>query len=201
MKMKLKNRLMLVAALTMLFACQSKPKITNYQINTETSTVEWKGNAPHHFHSGSFDVAGEITLANDTITGGGFTIPIASITNYELPDAPKEQLLAHLKSPDFFNIAVHPNAKFKITQVKPLNVDTAKANYQIIGNFTLIGKTLPLSFPAKITKLKDTLNAIAEFEFNRLQWGMSSYNDPKQKMHILPEIEIKLNLQFVNKTK
>jgi polyisoprenoid-binding protein YceI len=198
--MKLKTLIVLTMALTMFIACQSEPETAIYQINPKTSTVEWKGNAPHHFHSGSFDVSGEITLTNDSITGGGFTIPITSITNYELPEAPKEQLLAHLKGPDFFNIAVHPNAKFKITGVKSLVGDSA-ANYQISGDFTLIGQTHPLSFPAKITKAKDSLNAIAEFKFNRLQWGMSSYNDPKQQMYILPDIEIKLNLQFASKAK
>lgn len=198
---KLKTLILLITTLTVLIACQSKPILTTYQINSKTSTVEWKGNAPHHFHSGSFDVSGEITVENDSITGGAFTIPIASITNYELPDAPKEQLLSHLKSPEFFNIAIHPNAKFEITEVKPLNKDTTKANYQISGNFTLIGKTLPLSFSAKIVKVNESIQAIADFSFNRLKWGMTSYNDPKQQMYILPDIGIKLNLQFMPSAK
>jgi len=192
---KMKFMMMLVASTMLFIACKHNPELNTYQINAKTSTVEWKGNAPHHFHSGSFDVSGELTMSNDSIVGGSFTIPIASITNYELPDGPKAQLLGHLKSPDFFNVAVHPNAKFKITSVKPMPNDTA-TNYHVYGDFSLIGQTHPLDFLAKITSTEDSLSAIASFTFNRLKWGMSSYNDPKQQMYILPDIEIKLNLQL-----
>ncbi len=194
---KLKFMTMLSAVAMIFTACQ-RTQLNTYQINPRLSTVEWKGNAPHHFHSGAFDVSGELTMENDSITGGSFTIPIASITNYELPDEPKAQLLGHLKSADFFNVAVHPNAKFHIKKVKSIK-NNSTYNYHLYGDFSLIGETHPLDFSAKITLAKDSLNATADFTFNRLQWGMSSYNDPKQQMYILPDIEIKLNLQFIRK--
>ncbi|WP_199118603.1 YceI family protein [Pedobacter sp. ASV28] len=201
---KLKTIILLISLSLAFTACQqiNKQEIATYQINSKTSAIEWKGSAPHHFHSGSFDAMGEIVMENDTIKGGDFSIPIASITNYELPAEPKEQLLTHLKSPDFFNAALHPYAKFLITHAKLLSVDTtAQANYLISGDFTLIGQTHPLSFPAKIIFSGDSLKATATFKFDRLKWGMTSYNDPAQEMYILPDIEVKLNIHAAKKQK
>jgi polyisoprenoid-binding protein YceI len=59
------------------------------------------------------------TTSNGHIKDGSFVIPIASIKNFDLPDEVKPQHLQHLESPDFFNMALHPNATFQITKVQP----------------------------------------------------------------------------------
>ena len=91
---------------------------TKYLVNEASSKIEWKGSAPDHFHLGKFNVKGSvITKPNGVIKAGDFIIPIASIDNYDLPDPVKHELLSHLKSADFFNMALHPNAAFNITKV------------------------------------------------------------------------------------
>lgn len=189
-----------VVALTLLMSCQKDEKTTStYIVKEDASKVEWKGSATDHFHEGSFDVEGELKM-NDKgeVSAGDFIIPIASISNYDLPEGPREELLRHLKSPDFFNLALHPNAKFHITSVSPYlgGSDSAVkgANYLVTGDFSMIGQTHEISFPAKITSDGATVHTDAYFKINKLKWGMTSYNDPEESLYLLPEVEITLNI-------
>jgi polyisoprenoid-binding protein YceI len=188
---------MFIANLT---ACNKDQNSTGeYNIDQDASVLEWKGIASDHFHTGAFDVTGQLHVQNGAITGGNITIPIASISNDDLPDLLKVQLLTHLKGPDFFNVAVHPNAVFKLKKVEKLRTaDIAAAtsnDYRITGDFYMIGQTHELSFPAKITLTRDSLQTVAAFKLNRLSWGMTSFNDPTKELYILPDVEIKLNIK------
>jgi polyisoprenoid-binding protein YceI len=197
---KIQSLLSAVLVFVLQVGCKKdKTNIQSYRIDNVASKIEWKGSATDHFHVGSFRVEGNFKADdNGRLQSGDFVIPIASIQNYDLPDEPKEQLLAHLKSPDFFNVALHPEATFSITSVAsyegtdPTAVEGA--NYLITGNFSMIGQTHSLSFPAKVVTEKSGLHTKAAFKLNRLQWGMTSYNDPTEALYILPEVEIKLDI-------
>lgn len=133
---------------------KDKKQSITYKVNDGTSVALWKGAAPDHFHIGSFKVAGSISSkANGTIKDGSFVIPIASIENFNLPDPVKQQLLDHLKSPDFFNLALHPNATFRITKVAPYTISDANAiagaNYLLTGEFQYGGCNPFYFFPRK----------------------------------------------------
>ncbi|GAB3166482.1 YceI family protein [Telluribacter humicola] len=175
-------------------------KKQQYVLNEETSVVEWKGFMPGTFNEGSFSVKSEgLEAEGGKIKGGTFIIPIASIKNFNLPDAVKPQLLDHLKSPDFFNMALHPEATFTITKLTPYNKkDTAAvagANYLVTGDFTMLGKTNPITFPAKIQLDGQKLVTEAKFKLDRTRWGMNYATDPKAEGHyILPEVAIHLKV-------
>lgn len=197
MKQKIYGALM---ALSLLTACSRKETTlpTRFKADEALSVAEWKGSAPTHFHRGAFKVSGKLqTNGKGLITGGDFTIPIASISNFDLTD-PMEQkaLLDHLKSADFFNIAVHPDAKFIITKVEPYSEASSPANTMITGDFTMIGQTHSIQIPAVIKTEKNKISAEGSFKLNRLKWGMNSYNDPEGGLYILPDIDIDLKLYF-----
>ncbi|MEJ8803458.1 YceI family protein [Pontibacter sp. H249] len=84
----------------------------------------------------------------------------------------KPVLLNHLKSPDFFNIT--PNATFKITEVKPLAAPTAGAikgaNFTVKGDFTMLGQTHAITFPAKVILTKDKAAIEDTFKLDRTKW-------------------------------
>lgn len=187
-------------ALSVFTACSDKDATgpTDFKADEETSSVEWKGSAPDHFHTGAFQVSGNLqTNADGKITGGDFTIPIASISNFDLTDpAIREQLLSHLKSPDFFNMAVHPNAEFHITKVEAYGNTASSANTLITGDFTMIGQTHSIQIPAVIKTENNKISADGAFRLNRLQWGMDSFNDPEAGLYILPDVDITLKLNF-----
>ncbi|RDV14254.1 YceI family protein [Pontibacter diazotrophicus] len=105
------------------FTSCEKNEITkaNYALDEKNSVVEWKGYSPDLYHEGSFSVTSQnIEVVDGKVKGGTFTIPIATVQNFDLPEEVKPVLLEHLKSPDFFNLALHPNATFKIINVQPM---------------------------------------------------------------------------------
>lgn len=185
-------------ALSMLTACSHKESsmTTHFKADEKRSVAEWKGSAPTHFHRGAFKVSGSLqTNGKGKIAGGDFTIPIASISNFDLTnEAEREQLLNHLKSPDFFNVALHSEAKFHITKVEAYKDAASSANAMITGDFTMIGQTHSIQIPAVIKTVKDSISAEGSFKLNRLQWGMNSFNDPEEALYILPDVDITLKV-------
>lgn len=93
----MQNQLKLVTAVfltiesILLFSCtKSNSSETVYSIDENNAKIEWKGSASDHYHVGSFTASGKIvTGTNGEIITGDFTIPIASIDNYDLEGSVK----------------------------------------------------------------------------------------------------------------
>ncbi|MDB5203180.1 MAG: rhodanese-like domain protein [Ferruginibacter sp.] len=171
---------------------------TAYSIDS-SALVTWTGSKPTGKHSGTFTLSeGTLFVKDNNLTGGSFLINIASLTNQDLAgDAEnKGKLEGHLKSPDFFDVAKYPTAKFEITSVEPSISDSSKktgATHLIKGNLTLKDSTKNVSFPATITIDANTVSATADFSIDRTQWGMN-YKGPNnpQDWFISKEVGIKL---------
>jgi polyisoprenoid-binding protein YceI len=195
-----------IAAAIFWTGCTTDHVISKQQyLLDQTSVAEWKGSMPGTFNTGSFDVESEdLQAENGQIKSGTFIIPIASIKNFNLPDELKPQLLGHLQSADFFNVVLHPTATFKITGITPYTgTDTAAvagANYLVTGDFTMIGKTNAINFPAKIVLSNDKLITEAKFQINRTLWGMNYATDPKAEGHyIYSDVDIHLKISGTKK--
>ena len=172
-----------------------------FRLNEEQSVAEWFGAGPGASHTGSFAVSStDIKVVNNKIKEGSFIFPIASIKNFDLPEEVKPVLLNHLKSPDFFNMAVYPEASFTISRVNPLPKPTEGAvegaNYNVTGNFILLGVTNEISVPARIEFQGEELAVEATFSIDRTKWGMSYGADPSLgDHHIYPEVKMHLKLK------
>lgn len=190
-------KLLVLSAAINLVGCEQEDINSNsYILKEESSSIVWKGYSPVLFHDGSFSVKGEnIQVVDGVLKSGTFTIPIASIENFDLPDEVKPVLLEHLKSADFFNIALHPRAQFKITNVQQISSLTTEENFKVTGDFTMLGQTRSINFPALI-KLEGTdLKLDASFKLDRTKWGMNYAADPALgDHHILPEVDIELDI-------
>ena len=179
-----------------------------YNVDLAASKVDWKA-----FHKGGFAPrwgtlnlkSGEITVENDAITSGDFVIDMttlkvdpASVTEADKKPADLE---AHLKNADFFDVEKQPTSDFKITAVADLAGELPKdavagANKTISGNLTLLGKTLNVSFPAKVTVAEGKASIQAKFTVNRADWGIkfgTDETDPAEWM-ISKDIEIGINV-------
>lgn len=118
-------------------------------INTTTSVMHWTGTKPTGKHQGTVKfTAGSLSLQGDVLKSGNFTIDLTSITNTDIQDATyKAKLENHLKSPDFFDIATYPTAKFVIT-----NVDHKDGKLSVTGNLTIKDVTKSITIPASLSK-------------------------------------------------
>ncbi|WP_312419012.1 YceI family protein [Epilithonimonas sp.] len=179
-----------------------------YNVDLAASKIDWKA-----FHKGGFAPrwgtlnlkSGEITVENNAVTSGEFVIDMttlkvdpASVTEADKKPADLE---AHLKNADFFDVEKQPTSDFKITAVTDLAGELPKdavagANKTISGNLTLLGKTLNVSFPAKVTVAEGKASIEAKFTVNRADWGIkfgTDETDPAEWM-ISKDIEIGINV-------
>jgi len=145
------------------------------QLDPSLSTVGWKGTKKMgSAHNGEVKVkSGSVSFdKSGQLTGGSFVIDMKSITNEDLKGSPdyQKKLVGHLSSADFFDVEKHPTASFKITQVKPNK--KSKNEMTIAGDFTMIGKTQQVSFPAKVTYSKGKANGEAVVKIDRTKFGL-----------------------------
>lgn len=218
--MKKLTVLALVGAALLFTACNDKKETVTaeqevaaktgeaYNVDLAASKVDWKA-----FHKGGFAPrwgtlnlkSGEITVENDAVTSGEFVIDMttlkvdpASVTEADKKPADLE---AHLKNADFFDVEKQPSSDFKITAVADLAGElpkdaVARANKTVSGNLTLLGKTLNVSFPAKVTVAEGKASVGAKFTVNRADWGIkfgTDETDPAEWM-ISKDIEIGINV-------
>jgi polyisoprenoid-binding protein YceI len=168
---------------------------TDYKVNTETSVVKWIGASPIKQHDGTFKLTeGTLTVANNNLTAGSFTIDVNSLNNNDLQGEYKTKLEGHLKSADFFETEKYPNAKFEITSVE--TVAEGENTHKISGNLTLKDATKNITFPAKVNFTETEVTATANFNIDRSQWNVSYGNDASLGDKLIkPEVNITVDLK------
>jgi len=146
-----------------------------YKVDIDNSTVKWTGKKVLGEHHGNILLLnGEITLEQENITQGNFTIDMTSITCLDLKNKEwNDKLIGHLKSSDFFDVENHKTATFVITKAKPFINNTAI----IKGNITIKGITKILEFEVK----KEGDKYAALININRtdfdIRYGSGSFFD------------------------
>lgn len=219
--MKQKNLFLLASAFTafVFTACSDAPqgdqaKIGEQQqaaavtgqtfaVDTTVSKIRFTGNGVGKNHPGIFTVSsGTVAVSNDQITGGSFTINIASMKMEEEGDMFQNKLRGHLLSGDFFDAAKFGTAKFEITNVVPYvknDKDSSVvegANFAVSGNLTLKEDSKNITFPARIDLDGNTLKAKGNFNIDRTQWRMNYGNDKTLGDKFISEtVNIELDLQ------
>lgn len=177
-------------------------------VDAATSVVNWKA-----FHKGGFAPrwgtisvkSGELNVENGQLSAGSFVIDMASIkvdpASVTEKDKKPADLEEHLKNPDFFDVAKNPTSDFKITSVTDLaeapKDAVAGANKTVSGNLTLSGKTVNVTFPAKVEVVENSALIQAKFTVNRADWGIkfgTSETDPAEWM-ISKDIEIAVDVK------
>lgn len=161
------------------FVSQSAFAQDNFKVNVENSSLTWKGYKPTGSHTGTITLAsGNIEIKNNKITGGTFVSDMSTIKDAD----GSAKLEGHLKSEDFFEIAVFPTSKFEITKTE---VNAGKI--QVTGNMTIKGITKQITFPATLAVSKDNVTLISEtFQINRADFNVkykskTFFNDLKDK--------------------
>jgi polyisoprenoid-binding protein YceI len=105
-----------------------------------------------------------------------------------------DKLTQHLKSPDFFDAAKHPEISFKTTRVEK----TGEKSGRITGNFTLKGVTKPVTFDVKLVyqgphpmSKKPTVGFSATTTIKRSEFNLGAYAPA-----ISDDIELTVNTEM-----
>ena len=101
----------------------------------------------------------------------------------------------HLRSADFFNVAVHPTMTFKSTKVEAVDADTLK----VTGDFTMLGQTRPVVLDVELNKIaphpfRPTIEVAgfsATTTIDRTQWGFDKYAPA-----VGAEVKIRIETEF-----
>lgn len=174
-----------------------------FTVDTTASRIRFTGHGVGKNHPGVFRLtSGNVAVANNTITGGEFTINVKSMEMEEKGDMFENKLRPHLLSGDFFDADKFGTARFELTGVQPFTNDgkdtslVEGANYTISGNLTIRNTTKNISFPARVDLDDNTLKAKANFDIDRRQWQMNYGNDKTLGDKFISEtVNIELDLQ------
>lgn len=185
---------------------------TAYAIDTAATSVQWRAT-----HKGGFAprfgaikvVDGSLNVENGAVTGGSFDVNLNTLTTDPASVTEKDKkstdLDGHLKSPDFFDAAKYPTAKFVITGVAPYDSTKEKsllpgATNLISGNLTLKDSTLNITFPAQITVGENDVIANAKFVIDRTAWGINYKTEGSPENWVISkDVEIGFSLKAAKK--
>lgn len=172
----------------------TKTDTEKFIVDTNESYISWTGFKPAGSRSGTLGLeSGELTISNGEIESGLIIIDMNAITETKNSD----QLIAHLKSPDFFDATQFPNATFKVTSFSKKNKET-----WLSGNLTLKDITHNISFPVFITKEDKSMTLSSPaFMIDRSKWNIkhrskSFFNDLGDKL-IKDNVELKILIKTV----
>ena len=172
-----------------------------YVVNADGSTMAWVGEKVTGKHNGVISLKDGVFSVEGDKMSGNFTVDMTSIVVKDIPmdNEYNGKLTGHLKSPDFFSVADHPEAKFEITKVVPYKAkDGEEANYKVTGNLTIKGITHEISFPAMITMDGDSFSAKAKTSIDRSRWdiryGSGSFFDNLGDKLIYDDFHLEINL-------
>jgi polyisoprenoid-binding protein YceI len=142
-------------------------------IDTKESVVTWTGSSVHGKHEGyAYISKGEVMIENGQLMGGTVEMDMNKI---EGPGhGSGNNLINHLKGPDFFDVKKFPFSTIVITKVATINGE----NKTVTGNLTIKGITHPVTFPAKTEVKGGIVNAIGKLIIDRTKWDVR-YNSGK----------------------
>lgn len=146
----------------------------NYIVDSTGSMLEWEATKKVGSHNGTVNVnGGNLNIKDGNIVSGTFTVNMSTIKNVDITDADMNgKLVGHLMSPDFFNVAGFPTAKFEVSSSEVLTNDAAGNTHKVSGNLTIKDSVHNITFPVKVVVDGDNVSANGEVVINRLQWGI-----------------------------
>lgn len=157
------------------------------EVDTAKSAITWTGSkVTGSSHTGVLSLkSSSIQLEDGVLSGGELVFDMDSMTVTDLDGSMEKKFLGHMKSADFFDVATHPTATFKVESFK---------DGKFSGVLTIKGVSRPASFDVKKTGDKYEGKAT----FNRTEFGIiygsgSFFEDLGDKM-ISDEVKVAFSL-------
>lgn len=191
----MKKSVKLVATVVLSLATLSftSPEKNEKEVNTQTSTVTWKGYKVLGSHTGTIQISsGSLLFEKEVLTGGEFVIDMTTINVTDLEGDYKNKLEGHLKSDDFFGVEKFSTASLKFKKVKP----TGKNSYKVRGVIEIKGKKENISFDFSVYGKK--ANATLKIDRSKfdVRYGSTSFFEGLKDNAIYDEFDIIVDLEF-----
>ena len=166
-------------------------------VDVDNSTVLWKGFKPTGSHNGSVALkSGNIVVENGNVKSGDFTINMASIKVLDIPadKAGNGDLVGHLTSADFFDVAKYPTAKFVVT-----SSEVKDGKVMVTGDLTIKDVTKSVTIPATVSEAGGVVNFNSDvFKINRadfnVKYGSKSFFDNLKDKFINDDMEMSFSV-------
>jgi polyisoprenoid-binding protein YceI len=144
-----------------------------YSMDTKESVLTWGGSSVEGAHTGYVYISkGELMIEKGQLVGGTAVVDMNSIEGTD--HRSDNNLIEHLKNPDFFDVKKFPTSTIAITRVELINGE----NKKVTGSLTIKGITHPVTFPAKIGFKEGIITANAKLVIDRTLWDIR-YNSGK----------------------
>lgn len=153
--------------------------MAKFEIQKESSTVNWTGKKVLGLHTGTISVAeGSIDVDKEKVIGGEVVIDMTSLTITDINDRKAHQEFRdHLWNDDFFSIDEFSTSHLKIVE----GTLTNKNEYKLSGLLTIKDITQPITFTGKIEILTDYLYSTGELVVDRtlynIRYGSGKFID------------------------
>lgn len=148
-----------------------------FVFDSEESSAKWTGSKKiikNYVDTGTIKIkSGLATFENGKVQSGEIVFDMTSITALTTGKGDGEDgLTKHLKSDEWFNVEMYPEATYKVT-----GGEKTKNGYALTGELTLAGKTAPLA--VNIQTAMENGNAIIAglAEVDRSKWDIKYGSD------------------------
>jgi uncharacterized protein YcfL len=210
----MKKALIVIIISSIFFSCKSEKKdktVVKEEVKVETiaainnvdlasSVLTWKGTKPTGSHDGTIALKeSSLILDSGKITGGEFIIDMSSIKNLDMAGSDgASKIEAHLKAPDFFDIASYPISTFVITEVKELD-----SKLLVTGNLTIKDVTKSITIPASLYE-SDGISVFTSELFNidradfKVKYRSKTWFDNLKDRFIDDLVEMSFTVKTIN---
>lgn len=165
-------------------------------IDTKESVVTWKGSNSFGSHEGYVYISkGELMIETGQLVGGTVEVDMSTIEDENHKN--DNNLIEHLKAPDFFDVKIFPFSRIVITRVASINAE----DKEITGSLTIKGITNSVTFPAKMEVKDGIVKANGKLVIDRTKWNVR-YNSGKFFDNLKDQAiadDIEFNIKIVTK--
>jgi polyisoprenoid-binding protein YceI len=146
------------------------------EIDPLESRLEWVGRNLLNKHHGQIALKrGKLHFVQGEVAGGEVTLDMRSMTCQDLAGDPlHDVLIAHLKSHDFFDVDLYPEARFVITSTqRAADASPGAPNLTVHGELELKGVSRAVEFVATTGITAEGKAAVqSAFAIDRTQWNV-----------------------------
>ncbi len=162
-----------------------------YAVDPAASSIKWKGTEiTTRFHEGTVNVyKGSIQVIDKSISNGFVAIDMNSIvvTDEDMGESSKANLLGHLKSDDFFGVDQFPFSRIDIEGIKT----KGEVSYAY-GKIFIREISQPINFPVTVSEDDGNVVVDASLSFDR------SKHDVKFRSGAFPDLFPDLGDKLIN---